>query len=265
MKDLEKIIRYLDGEMNGDEKHSFEKELVGDKALKQSRRLMEEIDRTIDDDQVFAFKEKLKETQELYNAITAANYVVGSETNEDSAKFFSNSRFNWRYMAAAAITLLIVVSTVVLNFSRSSNDRIFSSYYHRYEANYEASRVNSRGSGTNEVNKLIYAVQLYDKGDSKGAIAIFGEIIKADPSNTAAHFFAGISFIETQNYDKAVENLSYVISKNDLTYIEHADWYLALCYLKSNQMSRATSMLNNIANSNNYYRVKALDLLKKIH
>jgi len=54
MKDLEKIIRYLDGEMKGEEKHLFEQELVGDKSIKQSKLLMEEIDRAIDDDQVFA-------------------------------------------------------------------------------------------------------------------------------------------------------------------------------------------------------------------
>src|ERR1035437_10224922 len=104
MKDLEKIIRYLDGEMLGDEKFLFEQELVGDKSLNQSKLLMDEIDRAIDDDQVFAFKAKLAETQALCNAINDADYVVGEETGvvlEQSSKY---RRISWKYVASAVIT-----------------------------------------------------------------------------------------------------------------------------------------------------------------
>jgi hypothetical protein len=263
MKDLEKIIRYLDGEMLGDEKFLFEQELVGDKSLNQSKLLMDEIDRAIDDDQVFAFKAKLAETQALCNAINDADYVVGEETGvvlEQSSKY---RRISWKYVASAVITLLVVASVLFYNFSKTSNDKIFASYYHRYEADYEAAGVNSRSDAA-KVSKLINAVQLYDLGNTNSAIIQFEEIIKADPENTAAHFFAGLALIENQDYDKAISNLLFVISKNDLPYIEQSEWYLALCYLKKDQRSQAKALLNKIANSESYYKIKALDLLKKL-
>jgi predicted negative regulator of RcsB-dependent stress response len=262
MKNLDKIIRYLDGEMNGEEKRLFEKELVGDKALKESKQLMEEIDRAIDDDRLFAFKEKLKETNELYCAISSKEYVVGIDNNETKRKI--NFRFHWKY-AAAVVTFLIVISTVIFNFSRSTNDKIFASYYDRYEANYESARSHNRGITSNKVSNLISAVQFYDQGNNNGAIQLLEEIIKNEADNIPAHFFLGLSFIETKNYNKAIENLSFVITKNDFTFIEHAKWYLALCYVKSDQVDRAFPILKDIVNSDNYHKAKALDLLKKIN
>jgi tetratricopeptide (TPR) repeat protein len=113
---------------------------------------------------------------------------------------------------------------------------------------------------------MINAVQLYDKGNYNDAIAQFGNIIKGDPSNTAAHFFSAISFIELRNYEKAIDNLSYVISRNDVAYSNHARWYLALCYLETNRTNLAVAALDIVASSNNNdYKTKALYLLKKIH
>jgi hypothetical protein len=261
MKDLEKIIRYLDGEMNGEEKQLFEQELVGDKSLKQSTLLMEEIDRAIHDDEVFAFQAKLKETQELYNAINKQDYVVDADSPKEISE---KSRINWKYALSAAISLLIVVSTIWINFSQSSNDKIFASYYHRYEANYEGNEVNNRAAGVSHLSLLINAVQLYDQGNFTSALKQFDEIIKIDADNLVAHFFIGLVSIENKNYDKAIENLLYVINKKDVAYVEHSEWYLALCYLKKDQTAQALTVLTRIANSNSYYKSKALDLLKKL-
>jgi tetratricopeptide (TPR) repeat protein len=151
------------------------------------------------------------------------------------------------------------------NFSKSSNDKIFASYYKRYEANYEASEVNTRGTAdVNNVSKLINAVQLYDQGKFIPAIGQFEEILKTDAGNMAAHFFAGIALIEIRDYDKAIENLLFVISKKDMAYIEHSEWYLALCYLKKNETSKAVTMLKTIADNNSYYKTRALELLKQL-
>jgi len=264
MKDLEKIIRYLDGEMFGDEKLLFEQELVGDKSLNQSKILMEEIDRAIDDDQVLAFKAKLAETQELCNAINDANYVVNEENREVMERSPEYYRISWKYVASAVIALLVVASVLFYNFSKTSNDKIFASYYHRYEANYEASDVNSRSADVAKVSKLINAVQLYDLGNISTAIVQFEDIIKEDPENTAAHFFTGLALIENQDYNKAIKNLLFVISKNDMPYIEQSEWYLGLCYLKEEQRSQAKVLLNKIGSSESYYKIKALDLLKQI-
>jgi tetratricopeptide (TPR) repeat protein len=263
MKDLEKIIRYFDGEMKGEERLLFEQELVTDKSLNQSKLLMDEIDKAIDDDQLFAFKAKLAETQTLCNAINDANYVVGDDVHPKAEKIV-HPKISWKYVASAIIALLVVSTVLFYNFSRSSNDKIFASFYHRYEANYEAGGINSRSADVTKVSKLINAVQLYDLGNFNGAISQFNEIIKADPENTAAHFFEGLAQMENNDYNRAVENLLFVISKKDIPYIEQSEWYLALCYLKLNKDNEAVNLLTRIANGESYYKIMATELLKKI-
>jgi tetratricopeptide (TPR) repeat protein len=246
--DLQKMIRYLEGEMSMNEKRSFEQEVMALKSLSKLKSLMEEIDDTVADDQLFDLIDKLKETQALYNEVIGVTYVVANE---------KQSRISWKHIAAAAVTLFLVVSTVIFNFSRSANDRIFASYYQQYKGDM----VGNRSSG--RVNPMINAVQLYDKGEYKAAIALFGKILSVDGTNTAAHFFSGISFMEIHDYNNAIRNLLYVISKNDVAYTDHSRWYLALCYLETNRTKEAAILLNTLT-TNNDYKIKALDLLKKI-
>ncbi len=113
-------------------------------------------------------------------------------------------------------------------------------------------------------NRIDVVAKFYDKNDYMEAIAQCEQIIKTDTKNTAAHFFTGISFIELNNYKKAIDNLLFVTSQNDIFYTRQAEWYLALCYLETNQIKRAISLLNNITHKNSYYKQKALDLLKTI-
>jgi cytochrome c-type biogenesis protein CcmH/NrfG len=107
------------------------------------------------------------------------------------------------------------------------------------------------------------AIKVYHKCSYKKAITQFRDIIKTDTSNTIAYFLLGISLMETQNYQEAIKNLICAIDKND-GIMEQAQWYLALCYLHTNQTKEAIKMLNNIANINNYHQRNAIDLLKII-
>lgn len=247
MEQLEKIIRYLDGEVIGEEKQLFEKELETDNSLKQTLRLVQEVDQTISDEKLLTYVEKLKQAQA----------IVSSEENHRSKVRFLT---NWKILAAASVALLLGIS-VLFNFyhNRPSNDKVFASFYQRYEAD-----LITRSDAPSEVSDLIKAIQLYDKGNYQEAITKFEAIIKLDATNTAARFFIGVSFIEMKNFSKAIENLNYVVAQNDTVFIEHAEWYLALCYIKMNRTSLAMPLLHKIANSNTFYKVMASDILRKM-
>ena len=221
---------------------------------------MEEIDQVIADEQVFEFIDKLKANQKLYNDIIAANYVVGVE-NEKFTTSEKHANASWKQIAAAVVTLLIVISALLFNFSKPSHEKIFASYYQPYKIN----NIISRTANSGIIDKRIdVAAKFYDKNDYLAAIAQCEQIIKTDAKNTTAHFFTGISFLELHNYQKAIDNLSFVTCQNDIFYTRQAEWYLALCYLETNQIKRATSLLNNIAHKHSYYKQKATDLLKTI-
>jgi tetratricopeptide (TPR) repeat protein len=247
--DLQKMIKYLGDEMSNQEKQLFEQEIAATRSLTKLQNLMEEIEDTVSDDQLFELVDKLKETQDLYNEVIGITYVVEKE---------KQIRINWRQIAAAVVTLMLIVTTLIFNFSRSANVRIYDSYYKQYKGDM----VGSRSSGS--VNPMINAVQLYDKGEFNAAISMFGKILSRDATNTTAHFFMGISYMELHNYLNAIKNLSYVIDNKDIAFTSHAKWYLALCYLETGQNSKSAAVLSTLIDTNNVYKIKAQDLLKKI-
>ena len=108
------------------------------------------------------------------------------------------------------------------------------------------------------------AIQWYNRNNYQAAINQLDKIIQSDPFSTAAHFYRGLSYIETKDYGKAIENFSFIINQNNSRYTENAQWYLALCYIKTNQTGIASIALNKIAAGNSYYKLKASDLLRKM-
>jgi lipopolysaccharide biosynthesis regulator YciM len=143
------------------------------------------------------------------------------------------------------------------NPSKSQNDRIFANYYRTYKMD----------------NKLVYRVpsnndygiayDQYREGNYREAINEFEGIIRHDTTRITACFLLGISFIEVQNYSEAIKNLAYVIDQNS-GIIQQAEWYLALCYIKTRKTAQANLMLNRIIDENNCYKQLASEILKKI-
>jgi tetratricopeptide (TPR) repeat protein len=112
---------------------------------------------------------------------------------------------------------------------------------------------------------LVEALRFYQQKDFPAAIDLFNEVIANDPTNAAVRFYIAISYIETNQVDKAIINLEEIINNGKNLYIEHAQWYLGLCLLKINQTDQAIELFRNMAyDTNNYYRNDASRLLNQI-
>lgn len=258
MKELEKIIQYLDGDMKVEEKQLFELELKSNPMISQQLRLTLQVDQLLADNELFTFMENIQIAKKQFEneELSALN-----EDNKDiNSKFKQTFFLGRKFLTAAAVILVVVISSVVYNIiSVPTNDRLFKQYYQKYDAD-----ILTRSTVTNDVNALISAIQQYDKGNYPIAIAKFEEILKIDNNNTTAHFFVGVSYIETNDYEKAIKNLSFVIDQNDTAFIEHAEWYLALCYVKIKQTNKANKLLTKIAGRQTFYKLMAMDVLKKL-
>lgn len=258
MENLELIIKYLDGEVIGEEKTLFEQRLKEDSSLEQTFQLVKEVDHTLADDNLTSFISKLKETQILYLASEHPN----TENGKNNSGTFGIVRIlrNKKLQIAASIAMLLIVSTVFYKIHFSvSPDSLFNNFYQPYEAS-----LITRSSNPTDVSDLIRGIQFYDKGNYANAISKLEVVLLKEKNNTAAHFFIGVSYIETKDFKKAIENLKYVINQNDTAFIEHAQWYLALCYIKTNQNKLATPILSKIVQSKNLYKPMASEILKKL-
>lgn len=248
MEKLEKIIKYLDGEVIGEEKQLLEKEIASSKDLTDTVYLIKEIDTIIQDTELVQFVNTMDEIQTNEKNRTSFFYING------------NNRFiGKKFLLAASVILFIVILSVLYFISTpASNENLYSQFYNKYDACYVTR------SGSSSTDELIVAIQLYDKKQYQDAISQFNEIIKKDNKNSAAHFFIGVSYMETKEFDKAIKSLNIVLAQKDTAFLEHAEWYLALCYLKTNQIQQAKNIIDQIKSSDSYYRGFATDLSNKI-
>ncbi len=258
MKELEKIIQYLDGDMKVEEKQLFELELKSNPIISQQLRLTLQVDQLLADNELFTFMENIQIAKKQFENEELS--ALNEEAKDIKSKFKQTFFLGRKFLTAAAVILVVVISSVVYNIiSVPTNDRLFKQYYQKYDAD-----ILTRSSVINDVNALISAIQQYDKGNYLIAITKFEEILKIDNNNTTAHFFVGVSYIETNDYEKAIKNLSFVIAQNDTAFSEHAEWYLALCYVKTKQTTKANKLLTKIAGRKTFYKLMAMDILKKL-
>lgn len=255
MEQLEKIIKYLDGEVTGDERQAFEKKLAEDVSLQEKLELVKDLNTTLADESLFNFVTKI---QEISSSANYKSVLDAKENPTDENKKNTAILLKRRFLSAAAVLLVMAISSIFyLNFAGPRNERIYNQFYQKYESSLVTR------SGNNETNDLIVAIQLYDKGKYKDAIARFSDLLQKDNSNTTAYFFIGLSYMETKTYDKAITSFHAIIAEQDTAFIEHAEWYMALCYVRTNQTKQASNLLKHISDSNSFYKIKAIDLLKK--
>lgn len=245
LKYTEIIDRYQSNEMSADEVKIFNSDLLTNKTLAKEFRLEQEFDVIMRQDKIIDFRKKLLN-----------NYHAG-ENKKKLMSFISPAGQKW-YLAAALIVFLMVTGGLLLfTMPKSySNDDLFKKYYST-EHVLDVAR-------SGDAN-IVDAVIKFQEKDYKAANKLFSIILQSEANNTAAWFYNGIACIETGQFDYASKSFQRIIADNNSFYIEHAEWYLGLCYLKNNQTSKAIAEFQKIAfESRNYYKVDAQLILAKL-
>jgi tetratricopeptide (TPR) repeat protein len=242
MENVKKIIQYQDGDASETDAQ-IELKISENKRLKKIFELNNEINRISNDKGLLNFIEKTSSLRNEYSE------------NPKIAKTIHLK--NW-FLAAS---IFIISGLLVFYFvnKRNPNDRIFGQFYSKYEISI-ATR-----SGIADINELTAAIQYYDQCQYKEAIIRFNKILSTDKNNISALFFSAVSYMEIKDYQKAAVNFKCVINLKDTAFAEHASWYLALCYIKTNNIQMARNIISQIAESDSYYRAKACELSKKLN
>ncbi|MBN2348879.1 MAG: hypothetical protein JXJ22_08590 [Bacteroidales bacterium] len=250
MKTTKTIERYLDGEMSGEELKDFMAELKHNDKLAQLVELHKEINESIIDDQLFAFRKNVKY---LHTQIQNKKHI---DINRNSS-FFSRNKI----AIAAAITILILFSgaLTIFKIGRLSSEEIFSKYYTAYNPDVVVRSENNINGG------LHLAIQLYQETDFSTSFEVLQNFIKSNKNDVVANFYLAMNAMELNRMETAIQNFKFIIDNDLQPFVQHAQWYLSLCYLKTDQKELATEQLEQIIAQHSYYFEKAKDLLKSIN
>jgi len=238
------IERYNLDEMNEPEKAWFEKELNNNNDLRKEVQLRKKTDKILEQQAVMQLRTKLA-------SIERARAVPG--TSRKPVKHVT-----MKYAAVFA-GLILIGSLIILTRKSLTVEEIFGKFYTSYETSAPARSFQA------EINPdYTRAIEYYNVHDYRSAAMYFSKVIGRDPRDIEATMMLGVSNFERNNYPEAEKSFRKVTATSDNMYLEDAEWYLALCYLRTDETAKAVDQFTSIQKSTSIYSKKAGKILRNI-
>jgi tetratricopeptide (TPR) repeat protein len=240
------IERYNAGEMDKMERIWFEKELDCNSDLRREVNLRKKTDQVLKDNDIIVLRDKLSSIESRRKEKGAAHVPV------------SRRILDFRYAAVFA-GIILLGSITIFSGRHLSNDDIIKRYYNVYEFKFP-----SRSLSQASFSDFSVAVEYYNKHDFKNAALFFKKVLDSNPDEMPSTFLYGVSNFENSNYPEARHSFNNVIENRYNLFREDAQWYLALCYIKTDQREIAREKLLLIKDSESRYKRDAKKVLRKI-
>lgn len=111
---------------------------------------------------------------------------------------------------------------------------------------------------------LAQAMEQYSAKNYKEAAKRFNTILKQEPKNALAGFYAGISYLAEGNTKRGLQNLKKTTANNDNVLSPYAKWYMALAYLQEQNLEKANEILTDLSSKGDKNAKKLLKHLNKL-
>lgn len=198
------------------------------------------------------------------NIMHRLNGRLDDTTVSEKQESSSNTFIAWFKPLSIAASILMAIGISFILFKNNEVDhlQLFSQYYKPLDAPEDNFRSNADTISTSPIEKK--ASDAYEDLEYKKAIAFYSELHKENPKNAKYVLFLGLSYINDERYDDAIQLYNAYPLQNS-PYDEDILWYLALAHLKKGEILTSKNLLINISNKkDNYYANTALELITKL-
>lgn len=238
--DIERIDRYLKGMLEDKELQEFESQMGADPDLMTEVALQKDI--MIGSEAYFdeQLKGKLRQIEN-----------EPEEVSTTGKQFFFRP---WQIGAIAASLLLFITLGYLFFFQTADPEKLYLSYYEPYP-----NIVNPIKRSESKLNDD--ALSYYEQGDYTTAASIFESELIQQPNEDYLLFYWGLCNLELGELNQATSLLKKIPPAADSRFYSPAQWYLALAYLKADNVDQAKIQLQTIVESGGDYKNKAQELL----
>lgn len=243
--DYDMITRYLDGEMNEEERKAFEAAMQQDGDLQSEVELLKDVNATL------KIKLHPDENETKLRSSLKGMKAEFFESRAGQAKIVSINRRRW-ISAVAAVFVMALLLTVWQPWKKED-------LYNKY-ADIQMPAITERGAAADSLLKQ--AVKNFNDKKFAEAIPGFETVLKDSAKNSFVQYYYGIALLQNGNIEKARIQLNSLYNGVSLFKYDAA-FYMALSYLKEKDKAGCKEWLNKIpAETESYSR--AQELLKKL-
>ncbi|HEY0731568.1 MAG TPA: hypothetical protein VGD33_04055 [Chitinophagaceae bacterium] len=219
------LVRYLDGEMDEEERRLFEHKLQADVKLREQLELLHTASETV---KYYGLVDQVARVHKK---------VISARRQSISGKVVPFRRFLRYSIAVAASILFILITWQAYNFFKLSPEAVFA------EAFVDYNIPTTRGDGQKDTTAFIH---LYKTGNYDSLIKLEN---KYPAANDQEHFFTGLAHLHQEDAFYAIPPLETVVANAASTYKQDAEYYLAMAYLKNKDYDKALDLMQIIHNN----------------
>jgi tetratricopeptide (TPR) repeat protein len=237
------IERFIAREMSETEKQWFLKELEGNEKLRNEVNLRKHTDEILKNQNVISLRNKLSRIE---------------NQRKEAKQPVKNSKKTTYIKYAAVFTGLILLASIALFSGKNlTAEKIMSRYYKVYEP-----PTSQRSAQSVTDADFSLAIEFYNTHDYERAAALFTKVLENKPNDMQTVLLKGVANFEEKKYPEAKQSFGKVIDNKDNLYIDQAEWYLALCYLNTNETDKAKQLFKSIENENGLYKNDAKKIIR---
>jgi tetratricopeptide (TPR) repeat protein len=241
------IERYLDKEMSAAEQEWFIRELKGNSMLKKELDFRGKLNVSIAETEIMDFR------KELENVFSNSNFRPVTKSKRDL------SALGIAILSSALVISFMILIITGFPYRRLDNQEIYRRYFKPAEADFTF-----RAESGMESQILHTAIKYYEEGNYQLALVYFEKILESDSTQTGLNLYSGIFQMELKKYEDARKSFNKIIHNHYVLYIEQAEWYLAFCYLMTNNTQKAREQFAQIEKRKGYYWKQSRRILRKL-
>ncbi len=232
------IEDFIDGVLEGELLEEFNAEFTENTDLRAELSLRKNVNDSIQEKDIFSLRAELDKAKSA-----ADNKEIKSLIPETAIH-----TMRW-WKAGVAVAIIVFALTGIINREVGTLDQTYDKYY--VSAEWAPER-----AVTSDLNYLQQADLFRSKGEYEKAVEIYNEAIKVVPEKYPYRFWKATLLQDLEKYNEAIPEYSKVIKQGDNTFIEEAEWYKSLCYLKLGKRNEAKEQLLAIVERKGYYETK---------
>jgi tetratricopeptide (TPR) repeat protein len=239
------IERYNAGEMSDTEKQWFLRELEGNENLRNEVNLRKRTDEILKKQDIMTLRSKLA--------------AIEKQRNEVKSPVKDSKKSVYVKYAAVIAGLVIIGSLIILPAKNLSSDEIVKQYYKAYEP-----PTGQRSALSVADADFTLALEFYNTHDYDKAAVLFTKVLENKPNDMQTVLLIGVSNFEEKRYPEAKQSFGKVIDDKDNLYVDQARWYLALCYLNTDETEKAKQLFEIIGKENGFYQKDAKKIIREL-
>lgn len=242
------IDKFLNGEMEEEELQWFRGEMEINPRLSEEVRLQQEVSEAIIDEDVMALRDQMNSLfdgdRQTLKKKPETVYASGTV----------------KLAAASLVAILIAIASAVYFYTgEPETGDLYSMYYQTYDG-----VMNVRSGNADLDGMMVNALLKYENREFEPAIALFEKVLEADPDNVASMFYKGIAHMETGEFEKALRSLEGVTEHGNNLFVENAEWYKGLCYMRLEKTGKAKEHFIRMRDNEGYYSRQAASVLDEL-